>query len=56
MEFPSGTILIEVRGIYDGWSIAKLPSGALVNRWPEDDRRHAATQEVIEKMNEEQQP
>jgi len=53
MEFPSGTVLIEIRGLYDGWSIAKLPSGELVNRWSEDDPRYVKVQEIIEKMNKE---
>jgi len=39
---------IEIRGIYDGWSVAKMKDGKLVNRWPEDDRRHKPTQEWIE--------
>ncbi len=51
-DFPEGTILIEIRGIYDGWSIAKLPDGTLVNRWPKDDRRYAPTQAVIEHKEE----
>jgi hypothetical protein len=38
---------IEIRGIYDGWSVAKLKDGTLVNRWPVDDRRHGPTQEWI---------
>lgn len=49
-DFPEGTILIEIRGLYDGWSVAKLPSGELVNRWPSDDRRFKPTQEWIDKM------
>ena len=24
-ELPEGTTLIEIREIYDGWSVAKLP-------------------------------
>ena len=49
-NFPKGTTFIEIREIYDGWSIAQLPSGELVNRWPENTRRHAETQECIEKL------
>lgn len=40
-------LLIEIRGIYDGWSVAKMKDGRLVNRWPEDDRRHKPTQNWI---------
>ena len=43
-----GTIGIEIRGIYDGVSVWKLPDGTLVNRWPEYDRRHAETQAWID--------
>lgn len=25
--------LIEIRGVYDGWSAARLKDGRLVNRW-----------------------
>ena len=25
---------IEIRGIYDGWSVAKMKDGSYVNRWP----------------------
>ena len=49
-DYPEGTVLIEIRGIYDGWSVAKLPDGTMVNRWPEDDRRHKPTQEWIDRM------
>ncbi len=49
-DHPQGCTLIEIRGVYDGWSIMKLADGTLVNRWPVDDRRHAQTQEVIERM------
>jgi hypothetical protein len=48
--YPEGTIFIEIRGIYDGWSVAKLPNGTLYNRWkPDDKRRYAATQEWIDR-------
>jgi len=47
-DYPEGTIFVEIRGVYDGWSVAKLPSGELVNRWPEGTRLHAATQEWID--------
>lgn len=50
--------LIELRGVYDGWSIAVLKDGALVNRWADDngapldgfERRWAATEEAIGNM------
>ena len=48
MDFPEGTALIEIRGIYDGWCCAKLPDGSYVNRWEPTDRRYAATQAWIE--------
>ena len=38
---------IEVRGIFDGWSVAQMKDGRLLNRWPPDDRRHQPTQEWI---------
>ena len=38
---------IEVRGIFDGWSVALMRDGRLLNRWPPDDRRHQPTQEWI---------
>lgn len=43
--------LIEVRGIYDGWSVARMKDGTLINRWAPEDRRHASTQEWIDRMN-----
>lgn len=48
-DFPDGTTMIEIRGIYDGWCAAQLPDGRYVNRWPEEDRRHKATQEWIDR-------
>lgn len=39
---------VEIRGIYDVWSIAVLRDGTLVNRWPEGDPRHAPTQKIID--------
>jgi hypothetical protein len=39
---------IEIRGVYGGWSAAKMKDGTLRNRWPVGDRRHAATQEWID--------
>jgi len=40
--------LIEIRGIYDGWSVKKMKDGSYVNRWEADDRRHKPTQEWID--------
>ena len=53
--------LIEFRGVYDGWSIAVLKDGSLVNRWAEPDgtpragyeRRFKATEAAIQRMREE---
>ena len=47
--------LIELRGVYDGWSIAVLKDGSYVNRWagvdgyaePGYERRWLATQQHI---------
>lgn len=50
-DFPEGTILIELRGIYDGWSVAKLPIGELVNRWEPGTHRNIKTQEWINAQN-----
>ena len=50
-EFPEGTTLIEIREIYDGWSVAKLPDGMLVNRWDKGTRRYVATEQWIKKVN-----
>ena len=47
--YPEGTIFIELRGVYDGWSVAKLPDGELINRWIEKDRRYQRTQNYINK-------
>ena len=44
---------IELRHIYDGWSVAKMKDGTYVNRWPEDDRRHKAVQEWLEREEQE---
>lgn len=50
--------LIELRNVYDGWSIAFMKDGTLVNRWADDDgnalagyeRRFNATAEAIANM------
>lgn len=49
-ETIAGECLIEIRGVYDGWSVKKLADGTLVNRWEPDDRRHKPTQEWIDRM------
>ena len=41
------TLFIEIRGIYDGWSVKQLPDGTLVNRWPVGDCRYQPTQDWI---------
>lgn len=46
----SGECLIEIRGIYDGWSVRKLADGTLVNRWGMLDTRYKPTQEWIDMM------
>ena len=40
-------LYIEIRGIYDGWSVAKMKDGTLLNRWEPDDSQYAAVQEWI---------
>ena len=42
--------VIEVRGIYDGWSIGVTRDNEYVNRWDKDDYRYLATEEVIENL------
>lgn len=46
---PAGSIayVVEVRGIYDGWSFAVLKDGTARNRWPLEDRRHKPTEAAI---------
>lgn len=38
---------VEIRGVYDGWSVAVMKDGRTLNRWPPDDRRHKPTQDYI---------
>ena len=45
---------IELRGVYDGWSIAKMKDGSYTNRWPESDHRFKRTQDFIEMLEEEE--
>lgn len=40
---------IEIRGVYDGWSCAKMKDGSYVNRWPETDRRYQQVQDWIDR-------
>ncbi len=40
-------LYIEIRGLYDGWSVGVKEDGTMYNRWPEGDERHAATQRFI---------
>lgn len=51
-DFPPGSVLLEIRGIYDGWSAVLLPDGTVQNRWPVGDYRHQPTQEWIERNGE----
>lgn len=43
-------MLIEIRGVYDGWSIAEMKDGTLVNRWDEDDPRYLPTEDFMDGM------
>jgi hypothetical protein len=47
IDLPEGTVYIEIRGIYDGVSVYKLPDGTLVNRWEPSDWKYQATQDWI---------
>lgn len=40
--------MIEIRGIYDVYSVDHKADGTLTNRWPADDRRHKPTQDWID--------
>jgi hypothetical protein len=49
--------LVQLQGVYDGWSIAMLNDGTAVNRWANDDntgpepgfeRAYAATQAAMD--------
>ena len=46
--------LIELLGVYDGWSVAVMRDGSLQNRWEPGDRRWAPTQQWIENANAEE--
>lgn len=43
----------EIRGNYDGWSIAKFKDGTMINRWHPNSPYYAVAQDVIEKTKEE---
>lgn len=45
---------IELRGVYDGWSIAEMKDGSYTNRWAETDHRYKRTQDFIEMLEEEE--
>lgn len=47
IETADADVLIEVRGLYDGWSIALMKDGTIVNRWEPGDRRHAMAEKWI---------
>lgn len=49
IEWDSVDHLVEIPGVYDGWSIAVMRDGTQVNRWPVGDPRHAATQDHIDR-------
>ena len=53
-DFPEGTIFRELSEIYDGWSIAQLPDGTMINRWDKGTRRYVATEQWIKKVNHDQ--
>lgn len=40
--------VIEIQGMYDGWSIGVTYDGEYVNRWPKDDYRYEPIQKIIE--------
>lgn len=39
--------LIEIREIYDGWSVAVMPDGRRLNRWPLNSRRGEAVEQYL---------
>lgn len=53
--FQEGTMFIEIREIYDGWSVAQLPTGELINLWERTDRRYPATARWIAEQEKEPQ-
>lgn len=52
-EFEAAEIVIELQGVYDGWSIAVMKDGTLRNRWSDlegYERRADQTQAVIDEI------
>lgn len=49
MEEFSGILFIELRDIYDGWSVLRMADGRLINRWDVGDRRYVPTQAFIDR-------
>jgi len=47
IPLSDGPLLIEIREVYDGWSIRRNVDGSYDNRWDVDDRRYKPTQEWI---------
>lgn len=48
IDMDEVVMIYENPGIYDGWSIARLSDGTLVNRWPVGDYRHTAAQRYLD--------
>ena len=44
--------LIQIQGVYDGWSIAALKDGTYVNRWEPPGKRHDIIEESIARYEE----
>lgn len=56
MDWDKVHLLIELRGVYDGWSFAVMTDGSLFNRWANDagdgpmpgyERRYEATRKAM---------
>lgn len=48
MHAEDYVLLIELRDVYDGWSVGVDKEGRMHNRWlPEDGRRYNLTQDFI---------
>lgn len=47
-------MLYEIRGVYDGWSVAEYEDGTLINRWDESDGRYIPTEKFIRNLKEEE--
>ena len=43
-------MLYEIRGNYDGWSVAELKDGTILNRWEPDSPYYKAAQELVNKL------